>query len=251
MIEERFAEGNSVLHRTDPALRVVAATLFSMIVAVIHNLQALGLALVFAVVLVVIGRLPVKPLLKRLAAAGGLLLMVWVVLPLTYAGEPLVRMGPVVLTREGVQLCLVITFKTISILMAFTALVATMHLSTLGHTLYRLGMPTKLVQLLLLAYRYAFVIEHEYQRLLRAAKMRNFRPSTSLHTYRTYAYLVGMLFVRASERARRVHQAMKCRGFNGRFHSLDSYESTPWNPLLLAAVGSVSAALVFISVFGG
>jgi cobalt/nickel transport system permease protein len=77
--------------------------------------------------------------------------------------------------------------------------------------------------MLLMTYRYLFVIEQEYQRLVRAMKIRNFRPRTNLHSYRTYAYLVGMLFVRASERARRVHSAMICRGFNGRFVSLREF----------------------------
>ncbi|MBR9981813.1 MAG: cobalt ECF transporter T component CbiQ [Desulfatitalea sp.] len=250
MIEERFAEGQSVIHRTDPALRVVAATVFSFSAALIDSVAALLLALLFAVVLALAARLPVRPLCKRLAAAGSLLLLVWLVIPLTYAGEPLLSWGPLAASREGVRLCLVITLKTISILMTFTALVATMHLATLGHTLHRLGVPPKLVQLLLLAYRYSFVIAHEYQRLLRAAKMRNFRPTTRLHTYKTYAYLVGMLFVRASERARRVHLAMKCRGFNGRFHCLVSYAATPWNPVLGAAVLLVSAGLVAIHWLG-
>jgi cobalt/nickel transport system permease protein len=147
-------------------------------------------------------------------------------------------------------MALLITCKTSAILIGFTALVASMHLATLGHTLTRLGVPDKLVHLLLLAYRYIFVIQIEYQRLVRAAKLRNFRPSTTLHTYRTYAYLLGMLFVRASERSARVHQAMKCRGFNGRFHSLDSFSATVWNPALAAAVLVVSAGLIFIKLHG-
>lgn len=249
MMEERFADVASPLHRTDPALRVVAATLFSFTAALIQSLAALCVALVFAFGLASAARLPIRPLLKRLAGAGGLLLLVWLVLPWSYAGEAMMALGPLVVTREGVRLCLVISLKTVSILVAFTALVATMHLATLGHTLHRLGVPAKLVQLLLLAYRYAFVIEQEYRRLSRAARIRNFRPSTSLHTYKTFAYLMGMLFVRASERARRVHQAMKCRGFNGRFHSLDTYAPTPWNLAVATAAVLISAALVVIDRF--
>jgi cobalt/nickel transport system permease protein len=85
--------------------------------------------------------------------------------------------------------------------------------------------------MLLITYRYLFVIEQEYQRLVRAMKIRNFHPKTNLHSYRTYAYLVGMLFVRASERARRVHSAMICRGFHGRFISLRSFPPNPLNPV--------------------
>jgi cobalt/nickel transport system permease protein len=88
-----------------------------------------------------------------------------------------------------------------------------------------------MVHMILITYRYLFVIEQEYQRLVRAMKIRNFQPRTNLHSYRTYAYLVGMLFVRASERARRVHSAMICRGFNGRFVSLRAFPSHSRNYL--------------------
>nr|WP_269434977.1 energy-coupling factor transporter transmembrane component T [Desulfosarcina ovata] len=96
-------------------------------------------------------------------------------------------------------------------------------------------LPDKLVHMLLITYRYLFVLEQEYQRLVRAMKIRNFRPATTLHTYRTYAYLVGMFFVRASERAKRVHSAMICRGFNGRFISLRVFPPNPHNRVFAIA----------------
>ncbi|MGD9241015.1 MAG: energy-coupling factor transporter transmembrane component T, partial [Desulfobacterales bacterium] len=77
---------------------------------------------------------------------------------------------------------------------------------------------------------YIFVIEHEYLRLMRAAKIRGFRPGTNVNTYRTFAYIIGMLFVRSAARAERVHQAMLCRGFKGKFYSLQEFQigSASW-----------------------
>jgi cobalt/nickel transport system permease protein len=250
MIDEFFAEGRSPIHRSSPAVRVAAATGYSFTVALMHDPASLLAALVFSTGLVLLARLPGNPLIRRLRAAGALLALIWLILPLTYPGDPLIHVGPLALSRQGALLSLVISLKTTAILLAYTALLATMHLSTLGHTLRRLGLPAKLVHLLLLAYRYIFVIEQEYQRLYRAARMRNFRPGSNLHTYRTYAYLVGMLFVRASERARRVHLAMKCRGFNGQFHCLRQYSRTAWNPVLIAGVGLFSLALIGIDLLG-
>jgi len=100
-----------------------------------------------------------------------------------------------------------------------------MSVATLGNVLKSLGVPGKFTQLLMVSYRYIFVIEQEYQRLQRAAKIRGFQPGTNLHTYRTYAYLAGMLFVRASMRAQRVYQAMLCRGFRGRYISLQTFKN--------------------------
>jgi cobalt/nickel transport system permease protein len=250
MIQETFARGDSLIHRSEPALRIVLATGYCFVLAVMHNLVALGTALLFSSVLAATARLPIKALATRLAAAAGFLALVWVLLPLTYGGAPMATAGPLSVSKAGVMLCLQITIKSMAILIAFTALVTTMPTATLGHTLYKLRVPDKLIQLLLLAYRYIFVIEQEYQRLHRAAKMRNFKPASNLHTYRTYAYLVGMLFVRASERARRVHLAMKCRGFTGRFHSLAHYGPTRWNAILASAVCGISLMLIVMEISG-
>jgi cobalt/nickel transport system permease protein len=100
------------------------------------------------------------------------------------------------------------------------ALVASTSIAALGYALHRLHIPPKMVHLLLMSYRYLFVIEQEYQRLWRAAKVRGFRPKTNMHTYKTIAYFIGMLFLRASARAERIHQSMLCRGFKGSFYCL-------------------------------
>ena len=97
------------------------------------------------------------------------------------------------------------------------ALLSTSTIAALGHGLEKTGLPSRLCYLLLFSYRYIFVIEQEFRRLQRAAKMRNFIPKTNIHTYRTYGYLFGMTLVKSWDQAHRVHQAMILRGFEGRF----------------------------------
>jgi cobalt/nickel transport system permease protein len=243
MISESFAEGNSWIHGIDPRLRVIGATAFAVVVAVSYNFTALLIALTLSLIMALSARLDLRAVMKRLMAPVVFLLLLWAVLPWSYEGDALAALGPVTITRQGVTLCAQISLKTVCLMMAFMALVATMTVDTLGHSLNRLQMPDKMVHLLLITYRYLFVIEQEYQRLVRAMKIRNFHPKTNLHSYRTYAYLVGMLFVRASERARRVHCAMICRGFNGRFVSLRAFPPNPLNPIFCLGV-SLSLALL-------
>ncbi len=87
----------------------------------------------------------------------------------------------------------------------------------------RLKLPKKLILLLLLTYRYLHVLEQEYKRLMTAAKLRCFKPGNNLHTYKTYAYLVGMLLVRASLKGEQVYKAMICRGFKGEFKTIQEF----------------------------
>jgi len=227
MIQEEFAIGESCIHRLNPQFRIVGATLFSTVIALSERLPTLIIGLVIAILLVCCARLDARKVFKKMAVIWGFLLLLWLIIPLTMAGQALFKLGPLTFTQPGVMLALRITLKANTILILFSALIVTMSLSVLGHSLEKLGISAKLVLLLLLTYRYISVIEQEYQKLRRAAAIRSFRPGTNMHTYKTYAYLIGMIFVRAAERAQRVHQAMHCRGFNGRFYCLQEFSVVP------------------------
>jgi cobalt/nickel transport system permease protein len=239
MINEPFAVGNSWMHRIDPRYRVVFAILYSIMVAVSYRFPTLILALISSAALILLARLNLIRVFGHLAVVMGFILFLWLVLPLTYDGPPLAHIGPLTVSRPGVLLSLQVTLKSIAILGALIALIATMSVAACGHALGRIGLPDKIIHLTLITYRYVFVIEQEYQRLLKAIKIRGFKPGTNLHSYRTYAYLIGMLFVRAAARAQRVNQAMRCRGFKGKFYSLQSFAQSSQNrnfALLLSAI---------------
>jgi len=225
MIAEPFATGDSILHKLDPRARIVVATVYSFVVAFADHFTVLLTAVAISGALVSLSGIRLKDIARRIVIVNGLILLLWVVVPLTYGGESLFRIGWFEVSRQGVSLSARITLKSNAILLAFISLIATMPLATLGHALSKLRVPPKIIYLLLMSYRYVFVIEQEYQRLIRAAKIRGFQPRTGMHTYRTYAYVIGMLLVRAASRAQRVHQAMLCRGFKGTFYSLHDFKT--------------------------
>jgi len=246
MIKEPFAIGNSWLHRIDPRTRIVFAAMYSLVVALSNRFPVLLTALGISILLVCFARLNPKEVGKRLIVVTWFLLLIWAVLPLTFEGEPLYHAWPFTFTRPGVVLSAQISLKAIAILLTFMALIASMPVATLGRALNRLHFPGKLVHLLLMTYRYIFVIEEEYQRLRTAIKIRGFRSGTSIHAYKTYAYLIGMLFVRAWVRAERVHQAMQCRGFKGRFYTLDRFSSIGQNRLFSVLMTAVIFSLIML-----
>lgn len=233
MLQEPFSVGNSFLHRTDPRFRLVSALLYSIVVAVLYGFFSLIASTVFSLALVRAAGLDGKTVLKRLALVNGFVLLFLLILPLTAGGDILFSIGFLQIYQPGVVLALQIALKSNAIIMAFIALVSTMNFSTLGHALNSLGLPRKFVFLFILTYRYIFVIEQEYKKIWRSIKIRGFSPRTSLHCYKTYAYMIGMIFVKASARAERVYQAMRCRGFNGGFYTLSEFPSSRKNWLFL------------------
>jgi len=249
MIPEAFADGKSVIHSIDPRIKVVLALIYSFVVALSSSFAILLSSLVTSMVLVMVARLDAREVLKRLAVLLGFILLIWVLMPLTYPGATLFRIGPVGFSSPGVLLAAQISLKSVAILLSLMALLATMSVATTGHALGTLGIPDKLVYLLLITYRYVFVMEQEYQRLIRAMKIRGFKPGTNLHSYQSYAYLVGMLFVHASARAERVSKAMKCRGFTGRFHSLRQFEPDPRNRLFAVIMSLIIILMATVELW--
>jgi cobalt/nickel transport system permease protein len=237
MISEAFMIGDSHLHRLDPRLKIIAATFYCLVVALAMRFSALAAALLFSLILLALTCLPLGAVAKRFLPLNGFVAMFWLVLPFCVPGEPLLHFGALPLSHEGILLAARLTLKSNAILLALIALLATSSVAKLGHAMGLLRVPDKLVNLLLLTYRYIFVIEEEYQRLRRAARIRCFKPGTNLHTYRTYAHLVGMLLVRAEARAERVQQAMRCRGFHGRFYSLHELAFTRRDRMGATALG--------------
>lgn len=214
-------ERGSALNRLDPRARILAAMAFAVGVVMIHHAAPLGVALLLALALMALARLPVGLTLKRMVMMDSFIIVMLLMLPFTVPGTALFTLWGWPASREGLQQATRIALQANSAVLALMALVSTQDPSTLGHALWRLGVPARLVHLLLFTVRYLDVIHQEYSRLRVAMKMRAFRPRNTLHTYRSFGYLIGMLMVRALERSERILKAMKCRGFTGQLPLLD------------------------------
>jgi cobalt/nickel transport system permease protein len=223
MIEEGFSIGHSIIHRLDPRVRLIAAVAFSVVVALSNRFSALLLALLFSAVLVLLAELPLKKILFRLTAINGFIILFWIFVPFSFEGEKLFSIGSLIATKEGIIYSAMITVKSNSIAIALMTLITTMPVFTMGRAMRYLYIPRKIVHLFLFTFRYIHSIHREYRRQVNAIKIRGFRPGTNMHTYRTYAYLVGMLLVKSYDRAERVRAAMLCRGFKGRFYDLSEF----------------------------
>jgi cobalt/nickel transport system permease protein len=244
MLREPFAVGNSFIHQLDPRVRLLSASVYSVVIALSRNFQVLSAAVLISALLVMLAQLPGRELCKRIIVVNSFIALLWLVLPLTFHGPIAFKLGPLPIYSAGITMAAQITLKSNAIVLALIALIATMNFSILGYALNWLRIPDKIVHLLLMTYRYVFLIEQEYQRLIRAAQIRGFRPGTNLHTYKTYASIVGMLLVRSANRADRVYQAMLCRGFRRKFYCLHEFESGRQEWLFAIAMTSIILIIV-------
>jgi len=224
VVAEEFSSGDSPIHRLDPRIKVFVAALFSLVVALTSHWHVLVLAQAFSLTLLLIARLDRRKVALRLAIVNSFILFLWLFLPFTYPGSTvLFSLGALHLSAEGIYFAFIITLKSNAIITASIALLGTSSFFALVHALRHFYVPDKLVNLCFFCFRYLHVVYYEYKKLHNVLKIRCFRPGTNIHTYKTYAYLLGMLLIKSYDRSQRVYQAMLCRGFKGNFWMLDHF----------------------------
>ncbi len=223
MIDERFAKGVSWIHQLDPRLKVIITVLMAVVIATGNNLVMLTQALILALLLLLSAGLDFRLVLKRILIINFFIFFIWFMLPFTYGGTTLFQLGPLTASREGVFYALRITLRSNAVMLIIITLIATSTISALMHALRYLYLPEKLVYLLFLIYRYLHVLGREFKKLNNSILLRGFKSRTGIHSYKTYAYLIGMLFIKSYERSQRVYEAMLCRGFKGKFYIMDDF----------------------------
>jgi len=222
---EEFSEGSSFLHRADPRLKIFVFSIFSVLCATATGLKTPFFYLIYSLSLLLIADLKMKPFLSRVLVANFFILFIWIFIPLSYPGNPYITIGMFKISHEGMKYALSITIKCNAIIIATITLPSTSSVFSLAHAMLHLRVPKKLVTVFFLFYRYITVIHEEYLRIRRAAGIRGFIPKTNIHTYKTYAYMIGGMIIKSYERAEEIYKAMLCRSFQSFFPLFEHFHT--------------------------
>jgi len=244
---EEFAEGNSFLHRLDPRVKIITLTPFIFVIALVDGIRVPLTGLIISLILIISAGLNMRKVMSRLMVVNVFIVMLWIFVPFDYKGDVMTELGPLEISRDGLLYVLSITLKTNAIVLATIALLGTSHVFNLAHALIHLRAPVKLVHLFFFFYRYISVLHDEYSRLRRAMAMRAFKPGTNIHTYKSYAYLIGMLIVSSYERSRHIYNAMLCRGFRGKFPVVDHFKLKKFDLIFAMLMTSITIVLILMS----
>ncbi len=219
-----YIKGCSIIHKFDPRIKIIYAFVFSLVIALQNELVPSLIGLLISIILIIIARIKCLEIINRLLIVDKFILLLWIVLPLTYPGEPLLKILGLKISQQGLLFTLLLTIKANAIMLILISLIATSSIFDIVHSLLHLKLPDKLVFLFFLIYRYIWVLYDEYEKIVRAAKARGFKLRNAIHTYRTIAYIVGSLIVKSYNRAENLYRAMVCRGFCGKFWLIDHFK---------------------------
>ena len=141
-------------------------------------------------------------------------------LPLFFLFRRLLVLSPFVLgvvlvnafQPAGRDRWLAVAVKSVLCLLTVILVSNTTPFSQILRVLKSIRVPALLITTLALMHRYLFVLMDESERMRRARASRTFTRGRRFH-WNTLATVVGQLFIRASERAERIYDAMCARGW--------------------------------------
>lgn len=220
------------LDRFSPAAKLAAAFCFASVVAVLQSSDVALIALLFSSILVLWSRPNLSFFFKRLVAINTFIVFLWLMTPWATKGTPI---SPQFfwITKDGVQLCFLITIKANALFGIFIVLVSSLSFTQLATALQQLRLPNNVIALLLFTSRGVSIFENEFLRLKDAAYLRGFNPRFNLRTYKAVAAWIALLFVRAFRKSQILEQAMMLRGFDGEIRTITSVKWTVFDTGLI------------------
>lgn len=239
----------SLVQQLDPRWKLAGVLLAGAALAIVQTWEAAFIGCAGAILLAFVARLPCRWTVRRLGTASVLFVLFFVWLP--FVGpfgveDPVREFGPITISLTGLERLGALTGKFIGMVSLILVLLATAPLQDTFKAAHALYIPGWLVQLVLLAYRYVYLLGDEFARLRTALRARCFRARTNLHTYRTIGAVSGTLLVRSAERSERVAQAMRCRGFDGNFRTAHEFKTCTRDVLVFTLMVGYAALLLAV-----
>ncbi len=227
---DQYHEGNSLVHRLDPRVKLVLTLAFIVsVTAVPHGAWFSSLLLLLtASTIIAASRVPPWLLLKRSMVAIPFALVA-VTLAFTSKGAPLLTFElasrSVSITDQGtIAFASILTKAWLAVLMA-TLLSMTTTFPELLFAMRALRLPRVIVSIISFMYRYIFIVADEALHSQRAREARSADPQgrgggSLLWRAKVLGGMIGSLFLRSYERSERIYAAMLSRGFDGRIRSM-------------------------------
>lgn len=213
-----FDAETNVCRKMPPAIKV-GLTLSVIILASLIPLEhwpAHGLLLAVVFMGLSLADVKIRYLIRRLVLFVPLLLVFGLTVPITQIDK-----------AAAWSWMIALWMRCIVAFLAGLWLIHVLPFQELLATLLRWRFPVLLVAMLAFMYRYIFILWDELARLRHARDARDFGRGSFSMRWVGNAQMIGLLLLRAMERAERTHHAMLARGWDGSMKFLGDGPRTP------------------------
>ena len=221
LVLDRYAYLDSPVHRWQQGYKLVGLLSLIFAFACVQNIWLLPIMILATCVLFALSKIPYSFLVKRLRYPSWFILAVIFFLPFISGETVILHLGYLSLKTEGCRLALLISVRFFCILTVSLVLFGTAPFLSSIKAMRSLGVPSPIVDMSLLSYRYLEELSETLTTMQRAMKLRGFDArSFTRRNLKVFAQLTGSILIRSYERSARIYQAMILRGYGSQVKAL-------------------------------
>lgn len=221
----QYYQTDSVIHRLDPRVKLVATFGFIISLFVADNLAGYVVAALFLVLVIRLSRVPVKFMVRGMKAIVFLLVFAAVFNLFLTQGEVLVSFWKLKITKEGVKIASLMAARLCFLIMGSSVMTLTTTPNQLTDALEKLLGPLKRIRvpvheiamMMSIALRFIPILLEETDKIMKAqiARGADFESGNLIKKAKSLVPLLVPLFISAFRRANDLAMAMEARCYRG------------------------------------
>jgi cobalt/nickel transport system permease protein len=244
---EELAKKNGLLQRLDPRIKIVAIVPLILIAALARQLAVIVALFALAVVLALLSKVRLGTLLKRvwigvLAFTGLISVPALFVTP----GRPIYSLPLLgwTTTAQGLRAAIYLVMRAETAATLSMLILLCTPWNNVLKALRVLRLPTVLVVILGMTYRYIFLLLRTARDMFESRRSRTVGQLDGPELRRMAGASAGVLLSKTLQLSEDVHLAMRSRGFQGDIYVLDEFQAG-WFDWIMLALFTVIAAIAF------
>lgn len=221
----QYYRADSVLHRLDPRVKLVATFMFIISLFVVKNFVGYILAALFLVSGIALSKVPPKFIFRGMKTIFFLLLITMIFNLFLTPGKELVSFWKITITYEGIKMAVMMAIRLIFLITGSSLMTLTTTPNNLTDGLERLLRPLKVVRvpvheismMMSIALRFIPILMEETDKIMKAQMARgaDFESGSIINRAKSLVPLLVPLFISAFRRANDLAMAMEARCYRG------------------------------------
>ncbi len=258
----QYYPGNSLLHRTDPRIKMIMMIEYLVIILAANSVPAVLLGIALTVFLMVCSGVRFSVLIKSVKPLIFVLIFTAVInlFFTSGGGNPLVQLGFIKIYKQGIRNAVMMLIRLLSLVLGTSVLISfttsplelTDSIESLLSPLKKIGVPVhEFAMMMSIALRFIPTLIEETNKIISAQKSRcaDFESGNIISRVKALIPILIPLFVSAVRRAEELADAMECRCYHGGEGrtKLKVMKSSVSDYIFLFCVTAIIAGVIFLN----
>lgn len=221
----QYFPGESIVHRFDPRLKIITMIFFIISLFFINTFIPYIFVAIYLIIIIKIGNLPLKVVLKGLKPLRWILLITFVINIFFLPGEPLFKLGFLTISKEGLKTACLMAIRLMFLVLGTSLLTYTTSpieltdgIEALLKPMKKIGVPShEIAMMMTIALRFIPTLIEETDKIMKAQMARgaDFESGNIIKRSKNLVPLLVPLFVNSFRRADELATAMEARCYRG------------------------------------